>query len=143
MTATPTPHDTELRAGLRAQVAAALAERHETLLQLSHGLHDDPELAYEEHRAVARIAELLRAEGIEVEVGSYGLPTAFQASVGHGDLNVVLCAEYDALPKIGHACGHNIIATAAVGAMRQTGADMSAQYKETSEAGLAVNVVEC
>jgi amidohydrolase len=86
------------------------------LIGLSHDLHANPELAYEEVRSAALVAGALDAGGMRVERGTYGLPTSFRASAGRGGPHVVLCAEYDALPEIGHACGHNVIAASAVGA---------------------------
>ena len=62
------------------------------------------------------MAEALRAGGLEVEEGVYDLPTALESRAAAGDLVVAVCAEYDALPDVGHACGHNIIAATAVGA---------------------------
>ncbi|MGH8987436.1 MAG: M20/M25/M40 family metallo-hydrolase, partial [Acidimicrobiales bacterium] len=84
------------------------------LVALSHDLHAHPETAFSEHRSAAAVAELL--EGFEVTAGAYGLPTAFSARAGSGPLVIAVCAEYDALPEVGHACGHNVIAAAAVGA---------------------------
>lgn len=89
---------------------------HDDVLALSRDLHAHPEVAFEETRASANIAELLEAGGFTVERGTAGLPTAFTATVGEGDLVVALCVEYDALPGIGHACGHNLIAGASVAA---------------------------
>lgn len=86
------------------------------LIALSHSIHAEPELAFDEHRSAAKIVDLLRSGGFEVRTGIADLPTAFDARFGSGDLVVGLCAEYDALPGIGHACGHNIIAAAAAGA---------------------------
>ncbi|MGI8613459.1 MAG: M20 family metallopeptidase [Nocardioidaceae bacterium] len=87
------------------------------LLDLSHALHADPELAYQEVRSAARCADLLASGGFDVERGAYGLPTAFAARGGYDDgPHLVICAEYDALPGVGHACGHNIIAASAIGA---------------------------
>jgi amidohydrolase len=86
------------------------------LVGLSHAIAADPELAYEEHRAAARCADLLAEHGFAVERGAYGLPTAFAARLGSTGPHVVVCAEYDALPGVGHACGHNVIAASAVGA---------------------------
>ncbi|MGW6536164.1 amidohydrolase [Streptomyces sp. NPDC055051] len=100
----------------RERVRATLASRREDLIDLSHALHADPELAYEEHRAARRIADLVEAAGFETERGAYGLPTAFRATAGSGDLVIGICAEYDALPGIGHACGHNVNGAAAVAA---------------------------
>lgn len=86
------------------------------LVGLSHRIHAHPELAFEETRASAWVADALAAAGFEVEHGCYELPTAVRATAGTGPLHIGICAEYDALPGIGHACGHNVIAAAAVGA---------------------------
>jgi amidohydrolase len=88
----------------------------EGLVRLSHDIHAHPELAFEEVEASRRTAELLAEEGFAVTTGTAGLPTAFSAEAGSGPLVVAVCAEYDALPGIGHACGHNIIAASATGA---------------------------
>ncbi|QCQ92065.1 M20 family metallopeptidase [Rhodococcus sp. SGAir0479] len=86
------------------------------LIALSHSIHAEPELAFEEHRSAAKLVEFLRGRGFDVRTGIAGLPTAFEARYGSGELVVGILAEYDALPEIGHACGHNIIAASAVGA---------------------------
>ena len=87
------------------------------LVALSRGIHADPELAYEEHRAVERIAALVERHGHRVERGIGAVATAFRARVGPAAGPAVsLLAEYDALPTLGHACGHNLIAMTAVGA---------------------------
>jgi len=86
------------------------------LVALSHRIHAHPELGFEEERACAWLCELLAGAGLEVERGVGGLPTAFAARAGAGPLRVVVCAEYDALPGVGHACGHNLIAAMAAGA---------------------------
>ena len=102
---------------LKRAVCAAVDDIREELLRLSHGIHAKPELAFEEREAVALLSESIRQSGLEVETGAYGLETAFAAEFGSGDAGcVAILAEYDALPEIGHACGHNIIASAAVGA---------------------------
>ncbi|MGW5310897.1 M20 family metallopeptidase [Nocardia thailandica] len=93
-------------------ISAASAE----LIALSHAVHAEPELAFEETRSVAKIRTPLAERGFEVTTGVAGLPTAFRAVYGSGPLTVGICAEYDALPEIGHACGHNIIAASSVGA---------------------------
>lgn len=85
-------------------------------MTLADTLRGDPELAFDEHRAATRVADALVDEGYDVERGLVDLPTAFAARAGSGPLHVVICAEYDALPGVGHACGHNLIAAAAVGA---------------------------
>ncbi|WP_280233952.1 M20 family metallopeptidase [Nocardia cyriacigeorgica] len=95
-----------------AAIAAATAE----LIGLSHAIHAEPELAFEETRSVAKVIAPLAERGFEIETGVAGLPTAFRASYGSGELTVGLCAEYDALPELGHACGHNIIAASSTGA---------------------------
>jgi amidohydrolase len=97
-------------------VSRAVDEHADRLLELSHAISADPELAYEEFRAAARCADLLEEHGFEVERGAYGVPTAFAARAGSGAAHVVVCAEYDALPGVGHACGHNVIAASALGA---------------------------
>lgn len=87
------------------------------LAKLSRDIHANPELRFEEHKAAGWIAELLRARGYEVEQGIAGLPTALRARKGKaGGPKVAILGEYDALPEIGHACGHNLIAASAVGA---------------------------
>jgi amidohydrolase len=101
---------------VREAARAAVEESRDRLLSLSHRIHAHPELGFEEVRACAWLAEELHAAGLEVTVGVGDLPTAFVAEAGDGPLTIAVCAEYDALPEVGHACGHNVIATAAVGA---------------------------
>lgn len=86
------------------------------LVVLSRAIHATPELAYREHQAVANIAALLQRHGHAVEARLGDLETAFRARVGPPGPSVALLAEYDALPEIGHACGHNLIAMSNVGA---------------------------
>jgi len=86
------------------------------LIGLSHAIHGQPETAFEEEQACAWTAGALAAGGFAVTDGVAGMPTAFSAEIGSGPLVIAVCAEYDALPGVGHACGHNIIAAAAVGA---------------------------
>jgi amidohydrolase len=86
------------------------------LLELSHAIHAEPELAFAEYRSCAKAQVLVTERGFEITKAAGGLDTAFRASFGSGPLVIGLCAEYDALPGIGHACGHNIIAASAVGA---------------------------
>lgn len=103
--------------GAKAQVAAEVDRLAEVLLDASHRIHAEPELAFEEHRAHDLLTDVLDGEGLDVERGAYGLPTAFAARAGSGDgPTVAVLLEYDALPEIGHACGHNIIAAAGLGA---------------------------
>jgi len=86
------------------------------MLALSHDLHAHPEIAWEEVRSCARVADDLADAGFSVESDYAGLPTAFAARRGNGPLHLAVCAEYDALPGLGHACGHNIIAAMSTGA---------------------------
>ena len=96
--------------------AAAVVDRHLVeLVALSHSVHANPEL-YRETVSAQAVAETLRAGGLSVNEGVYDLPTALESRAGDGELVVAVCAEYDALPDVGHACGHNIIAATAVGA---------------------------
>jgi amidohydrolase len=97
---------------LRAEVEA----RAEALLAASHEIHAHPELNYEERFAHDLLTDLLADEGLEVERKAYGLDTAFVARAGTSGPTIAVLCEYDALPGIGHACGHNIIATAGLGA---------------------------
>lgn len=100
----------------KAQVRRAIEDRKTELLDLSHDIHTHPELNYQEHYSADRAATMLEGNGFEIERGVGSLDTAFVARTGTGELNIGICAEYDALPGVGHACGHNIIAAAAVGA---------------------------
>jgi amidohydrolase len=89
----------------------------DALLFLARRIHQHPELRFEEHKASAWLGELLAAHGHVVERGVAGMPTALRARAGRSDgPRVAVLAEYDALPEVGHACGHNLIAAGAVGA---------------------------
>lgn len=88
----------------------------EELRSLSRWMYENPEIAYQEHESSSRLAGFLAANGFDVTHPAYGIDTAFEATAGAGGPRVVICAEYDALPGVGHACGHNIIATSSVGA---------------------------
>ena len=101
---------------IRDAVKSAVRDASEVLVGLSHRIHANPELGWQEHRASGWVAEVLAAAGFTVEAGIGGFPTALRATAGSGPLHVGLCAEYDALPGLGHACGHNIIAAMSVGA---------------------------
>ncbi len=96
--------------------AGVIEDRLAELVALSHSVHATPELCFNETRSARAVAEALRVGGLEVTEGAYDLPTAFESRAGSGELVVAVCAEYDALPDVGHACGHNIIAATAVGA---------------------------
>ena len=106
------PEPTETKDSARRTIEGGL----DGLVRLSHEIHDHPETAFEEDRAAAWTAEQLAGAGFRVSTGTSGMATAFSAETGSGPLVIALCAEYDALPGVGHACGHNIIAAAAVGA---------------------------
>ncbi len=101
---------------LKKAVVAEVDARREELIELSLRIHSNPELGFEEYKAAGWLAESLEGNGFSVERGSCGLDTAFEASYGRGSPTIAILAEYDALPKLGHACGHNIIAASALGA---------------------------
>ncbi|MBC5823764.1 MAG: M20 family metallopeptidase [Candidatus Eremiobacteraeota bacterium] len=101
---------------LRCAALGRLDAVRDQLVGLSHRIHAHPELGFGEARACAWLTELLSDAGMAVQTGICELPTAFVARCGGGPLHVAICAEYDALPGIGHACGHNLIAAMAAGA---------------------------
>jgi len=98
-----------------ANVEDVVRRRGADLVELSHAIHAEPELAFAEHRSCAKAQALVAERGFEITTPAGGLDTAFRADFGSGPLVVGICAEYDALPEIGHACGHNLIAIAGVG----------------------------
>ena len=100
----------------RQQVLESVAAQQSNLIRLSENLHTNPELGWQEHRAAGWTAEYLSRHGFEVESGYLGFPTAIRAVFGTGSRRVGLMAEYDALPGLGHACGHNIITAISCGA---------------------------
>lgn len=97
---------------LGARVVARIDRERDSLVELSLALHRDPEIAYQEHRASARLADHLAARGFAVERAYKGVATAYRADAAGrgGGPTIAILAEYDALPDIGHACGHNLIA---------------------------------
>ncbi|MEV8337783.1 amidohydrolase [Leucobacter sp. NPDC077196] len=100
-----------------AQVSRSVDAMRSELDALAARLYAAPEVGFAEHRSVRAVAEVLEAHGVTPEVGVYGLETALLARVGSGNgPHFAILAEYDALPGIGHACGHNLIAGIAVGA---------------------------
>ncbi len=101
---------------LKSKVKHSIDSQRQQLIQLSLNIHDNPELGFKEEKASAWLTSYLEDNGFHVERGIAGLPTAFRAIYGKGSPRIAVLAEYDALPKIGHACGHNIIGVAAVGA---------------------------
>jgi amidohydrolase len=104
------------------------------ILSLSHRIHAHPELGFEEEKASNWLAEILVEAGMDVKLGICDLPTAFVARAGKGPLHIAICAEYDSLPGIGHACGHNMIAAMAAGAG-------IAAAKVADDAGLTISVI--
>jgi amidohydrolase len=97
-------------------IARALADRAEVVFAAARSIHADPELAFAEHHALDTVVGPLEEAGFRIERGVGDLATAFRASIGQGSLDAALCVEYDALPGIGHGCGHNLIAGASLGA---------------------------
>ncbi|MGW8484561.1 amidohydrolase [Microbacterium sp. NPDC055903] len=122
------------RTAQKGFVAEAVAGLREELVGLSHAIHENPELSWQEHEASALVAKTLTDAGFAVELGAYGVPTAIEAVYGNGDLTVAICAEYDALPEIGHGCGHNVIAAIGVGAAM-------ALARVADEAGLRIKLL--
>ena len=100
---------------VKDRIAARLAEVGPELIGLSDSLHDDPELGWQEFRSSASVAGVLAAHGFTVEHPYLGLETAFRATFGTSDFTIGFLAEYDALPGLGHACGHNLISAMSVG----------------------------
>jgi amidohydrolase len=100
----------------KEQAHRGVADAADELIDVSRRIHANPELAMEERQAAALLSERLEAHGFQVERNACGLETAFRASWGEGPVTIAYLCEYDALPEIGHACGHNLIATAGLGA---------------------------
>jgi amidohydrolase len=104
-------------AQVKASVQRAVEDHARQLLAVSHRIHALPELAFRERHAAGLLAQALSSAGFRVEYPAYGLETAFAARAGRGaGPHVLICCEYDALPGLGHACGHNVIAAAGLGA---------------------------
>lgn len=103
---------------MKDDVARNISADAERLIGLSEQLHAHPETAWEEHRSSRWVAEALDEAGFAVTPAHLGLDTAFLATYGSGPFRLGLCAEYDALPGLGHACGHNLISAITVGAAR-------------------------
>jgi amidohydrolase len=120
----------DAKAGARERFEAA----EQGLMDLSHRIHAHPELGFEEERAAQWMCETMADAGFAVERGVCGMPTAFVARAGSGPLHIAICAEYDCLPGIGHACGHNIIAAGSAGAA-------IAAAKVADDAGLTITLL--
>jgi amidohydrolase len=104
------------RGELKQRAAADIDGRREELVDLSLRIHANPEIAFEEVKSAALLTDYLERNGFAVERGICEIPTAFRASYGSGEPRVAIVAEYDALPGVGHGCGHNIIGTASCAA---------------------------
>lgn len=104
------------RTALKQVADGVVSGAAEDLIGLSRTLHSHPETAWQEHRAVGWLGETLSAGGFAVTPGYLGFETAFLAEAGSGRTKIGIMAEYDALPGLGHACGHNLIAASSVGA---------------------------
>jgi len=104
--------------GSKSEINGEVDRLAEQLLEISHAIHDRPELNYEEHFAHDTLVQAVRelAPSAIVTPGAYGVPTAFEAVFGDEGPEVLVLLEYDALPGIGHGCGHNVIAAAGLGA---------------------------
>jgi amidohydrolase len=102
---------------LKKDVASAVDAIAEELLSLSHAIHQEPELALNEFKAAERLTAAVEAHGLPVQRAAFGLETAYVSEFGSsGGPEIAILSEYDALPGVGHACGHNIIATSGLGA---------------------------
>ncbi|ESZ90663.1 hypothetical protein SBOR_8943 [Sclerotinia borealis F-4128] len=97
-------------------IKKAIDAYEDNLKEINRKIHENPELGYNEVLAHDNITSMLKELGFSVTTGAYGIPTAFSAQFGSGGRLVTYNAEYDALPDIGHACGHNLIATSSIGA---------------------------
>jgi amidohydrolase len=104
---------------LKQRVCEAVERRAAELIETSNWIHAHPEIGHQEVEASKRLTGLLQSAGIPVEMGTAGMATAFRAELGGQRADrprVAILAEYDALPGLGHGCGHNLIGTSAVGA---------------------------
>ena len=103
-------------AGVKAEIRKSVEAHHRELWELSLNIHRNPEMAFQEVKASGWLSDYLESQGFKVERGFGGLATAFRASYGQSGSTIAFLAEYDALPGLGHGCGHNIIAVSSVGA---------------------------
>ncbi len=101
---------------LKARMCQRVDELTDDLIDVAREIHAHPELAFEERFAHDLLTSILERQGLEVTRGAWDLPTAFDGRAGDDGPTVAICCEYDALPGIGHACGHNVIAAAGLGA---------------------------
>jgi amidohydrolase len=103
-------------AELKGRMLAEVDEAAALLVDTSHQIHANPELSFEERFAHGLLTDVLEHRGVPVTRSAFDLETAFEATVGDGGPTIAICLEYDALPVVGHACGHNVIAAAGLGA---------------------------
>jgi amidohydrolase len=122
------------KSAFKAQAKESFERSRDRVVALSHRIHAHPELGWEEVRACGWICEELSSAGFDVTPGICDLPTAFEARAGGGPLHIAICAEYDCLPEIGHACGHNLIAAMAAG----TGIALA---KVANDLGVTIRVI--
>ncbi|KAF4163907.1 hypothetical protein CNMCM6936_000131 [Aspergillus lentulus] len=101
---------------IKTSIDAVLDDLQTSLRELNREIWSNPETAYQEHKAHETICAFLEAQGCTVTRHAYGLDTSFEATCGSGGRLINFNAEYDALPGIGHACGHNLITTSSVAA---------------------------
>lgn len=102
---------------MKKDVAAAIDAMRADILALSHDIHGEPELALEEFKSAEKLCKAVESHDVTVQRAAFGVETAYAAEIGNGGgPTIAILSEYDALPGIGHACGHNIIATAGYGA---------------------------
>jgi amidohydrolase len=101
---------------MKERAGAAFEKVEGDLREISRWMYENPELGYQEHDSSRRLVDFLEDQEFDITYPAYGLDTAFVATVGGAGPRVIICCEYDALPDVGHACGHNIIATSALGA---------------------------
>lgn len=101
---------------MKKSIIQEVENQREFLKEITRKIHSNPELGFHEEQAAELLTNYLKKNGFAVELGICRLPTAFKAVYGKGKPEIAILAEYDSLPEIGHACGHNIIATSAIGA---------------------------
>jgi len=121
---------------LKTKIQEEVEVHKKELIELSHKIHANPEISYKEEKSSKLVADYLEKNGFKVEKGVADLPTAFVASYGRGKPVIAFLAEYDALPEIGHGCGHNIIGSSAAGAA-------IASKMIADELGATVKVMGC
>ena len=105
---------TEQRTPFQDLVTSSIRRHQQSLEDINHQIHSNPEIRYEEYQAHDNICNLLSGLGYRVTPHAYGIETSLEAESGQGGRLITFNAEYDALPGLGHACGHNLIAVSGV-----------------------------